>query len=333
MMHSTQPGLTYKGSVLNILGHLVRFLLLDNWLFTVTGIIFLIYAISIPVFLSGGNLENIFMGASLTGIATAGFTIALLAGQIDASTLGVVAVSANVAAVSFQTMGLPFPVVILLTLGVAALMGLLNSLLIIEGRIFSLIATMATSGVFIGLSLFITGGTALSIGRDGFSEVLLARPLGVPVAIWLLALTYTVAYIVLNYTKLGMHIYATGSNYQAARLAGVDVKNILRLCMVTVSMLIAVVAMLAMARVRTSLMFGVTPSAVNFGDVVIAALLGGVSLYGGIGRIQGALIAVLFLAILTNGLLLLSLPPAVAALIKGAIFMITIIVDAQRHPK
>jgi len=85
------------------------------------------------------------------------------------------------------------------------------------------------------------------------------------------------------------------------------------------------------ARVRTSLMFGVTPSAVNFGDVVIAALLGGVSLYGGVGKIQGALIAVLFLAILTNGLLLLGLPPAVTAISKGAIFMITVIIDARRR--
>lgn len=332
-MHPTLPRPTLRGSVPGVLGQVVRLLFLDYWLYTMTGIIFLVYAIFIPMFLSRENLVNILVGASLTGIAAAGFTIALLAGQIDASTLGVVALSANVAAVLFQKLGVPLPVVLLLTLGVAALMGLLNSFLIIEGRIYSLIATMATSGVYIGLALFITGGTALSIGRAGFSETLLSRPLDIPVPIWLLALTYIVAYIVLNYTKLGMHIYATGSNYQAARLAGVRVKSILRLCLVVVSMLIAVVAMLAMARVRTSLMFGVTPSAVNFGDVVIAALLGGVSLYGGVGKIQGALIAVLFLAILTNGLLLLSLPPAVAALIKGSIFMITIIVDAQRHLK
>jgi ribose transport system permease protein len=303
----------------------------EYWLYTVTAIIFVAYAIFVPNFFTSGNLLNILVGASFTGIAAAGFTIALLAGQIDASTLGVLGLSANLAAVFFVRMELPFPAVLVLTLGAAALMGLLNSFLIIEGRIFSLIATMATAGVYVGLSLYITGGSAISIGRPGFSEVLQARPLGIPISIWLLALTYIVAYVVLNHTKLGMHIYATGSNYQAARLAGVRVTGVIRLCLVVLAMLIAVVAMLAVARVRTSLMFGVTPSAVNFGDVVIAALLGGVSLYGGVGKIQGALIAVLFLAILTNGLLLLGLPPAVTAISKGAIFMITVIIDARRR--
>ncbi len=308
----------------------VRFIL-NNWLYTVTAILFIVYAIVVPRFLTRENLTNLTIGASITGIATAGFMFGLVAGQIDASIAGIVGLTAAVCAYLFQRVGLPFPLTAVLVLGAAALIGLFNSLLIIEAKIFSLVATIATTGLFIGLSLMITGGQMIGIARPGLSEALLARPLGVPVSVWMLITVYVVGYIILNHTKLGAHLYATGANYQAARLAGVRVKRIVRIAMIGVAITISLTAMLAVARVRTSLLFGITPTAVNFGDVVTAALLGGVSLYGGIGRIERALVAVLFLAILTNGLLLLGLPPATGLIVKGVIFTITVVIDSLLH--
>ncbi|MCP4165248.1 MAG: ABC transporter permease [Chloroflexi bacterium] len=305
--------------------------LLNNWLYTVTIILFVLYALVVPRFLSVENMRNLIIGASITGIATAGFMIALVAGQIDASIAGIVALTAAIAAFLFVRVGVPFPLTFVLVLGSAALIGLFNSFLIVEAKIFSLVATIATTGLFIGLALFITGGQVIGISRIGFSETLLARPLGIPVSIWLLIFVYIFGYTTLNQTKLGAHLYATGANYDAARLAGVPVKRIVRIALIASATAAALTAMLAVARVRTSLLFGITPTAVNFSDVVVAALLGGISLYGGTGRIERALVAVLFLAILTNGLLLLGLPATVGLIVKGVIFTITVITDALLH--
>ena len=304
---------------------------LDNWLYAATVLICVIFAFTAPNFLTVDNIINTLVSASITGIVTAGFTIVLLTGTIDASISGVTALASVVTAILYQRMGVSLPVTLVLLVGVSVGMGLFSSLIVIEGRIYSLIATLASAGIFLGLSVGLAAGEQVAITRPELQDALFQRPLGIPTSIWLLFLCYLLGYVMLNHTRLGAHIYATGSNYTAARLSGVPVRRVIRIALIIAAMATSLAAVLATARVNLSLLYGVTIGGVNLADAFTAALLGGISLQGGVGKIERNLVAVLFLSILANGLQLMGTPPAVWLVARGLAFVGAVIIDSVRQ--
>jgi ribose transport system permease protein len=306
-------------------------LALDNWLYAATILLCVFFALRAPNFLTVDNVINTLVSASITGIVTAGFTIVLLTGVIDASISGITALASVLTALLFQRWGVPLPLTLLVLITASIGMGLLSSLLIIEGRIHSLIATLGSAGVFLGLSVGLAAGQQIAITRPELQNTLFERPLGIPISVWLLFLCYLLGYIMLNHTRLGAHIYATGSNYTAARLSGIPVKRVIRIALIIAAIATSLAAVLATARANLSLLYGVTIGGVNLADAFTAALLGGISLRGGVGKIERNLVAVLFLSILSNGLQLMGTAPAVWLVIKGIAFVGAVIIDAVRQ--
>ena len=306
-------------------------LVLDNWLYAATILLCIFFTFRAPNFLSFDNVINTLVSAAITGIVTAGFTIVMLTGNVDSSIPGVTALASVLAAVLFQRYGVSLPITLVLVIVASVGMGLLSSLIMIEGRIYSLIATMGSSGLFLGLSVGLAGGQQIAITRPELQDALFQRPLGIPIAVWVMFLCYLLGYIMLNHTKLGAHIYATGSNYTAARLSGVPVKRVLRIALIIATLATSLAAVLATARANLSLLYGVTIGGVNLADAFTATLLAGVSLRGGVGKIERNLVAVLFLSILSNGLQLMDTAPAVWLVIKGVAFVGAVIVDAVRQ--
>src|SRR5215813_4125832 len=115
-------------------------LILDNWLYTATILLCVVFTFTAPNFLTIDNVINTLVSASITGIVTAGFTFVLLTGTIDASISGGTALASVLAAVMFQRWGFSLPVTLLLLLAASVVMGLFSSLIVIEWRIYSLIA-------------------------------------------------------------------------------------------------------------------------------------------------------------------------------------------------
>lgn len=306
-------------------------LVLDNWLYAATILLCIFFAFRAPNFLTVDNAINTLVSSSITGIVAAGFSIVLMTGTIDGSNAGVTALSSVAAAVMFQKWGIPLPLMLLLLIILSVVMGLINSFLIIEARIYSMIATLGSSGLFLGLAVGLAAGQQVAITRPELQNMLFERPLGIPISIWLLFLCYFLSYVMLNHTRLGAHIYATGSNYTAARLSGVPVKRVIRTTLIIAATLTALAAALATARANLSLLYGVTIGGVNLTDVFTASLLGGVSLRGGVGRIERNLVAVLFLSILSNGLQLMDTAPAVWLVIKGLAFVGAVVIDSVRQ--
>lgn len=306
-------------------------LALDNWLYAATLLLCVFFALSAPNFLTVSNIINTLVSASITGLVTAGFTIVLLTGTIDASITGVTALASVITAGLYQRAEFSLPATLVVLLIASIAMGLFNSLVIIEGRIYSLIATLATAGVFLGLSVGLAGGQQVAITRPELQDALFQRPLGIPMSIWLLFLCYILGYIMLNHTRLGAHIYATGANYTAARLNGVPVKRVIRTALIIAAITTSTAAVLATARANLSLLYGVTIGGVNLTDAFVAVLLGGISLHGGVGKIERNLVAVLFLSILANGLQLIGAAPAVWLVAKGLAFVGAVIIDAVRQ--
>ena len=109
---------------------------------------------------------------------------------------------------------------------VGALAGLFISVLIVEARIYSLIASLSVIGLFTGLAMTFSDNLQIPLARQDLQQLIFYRGiLGLPISVWIMFLLFGLGYVMLNHTRLGAHIYATGANYTAARLSGVPVSR------------------------------------------------------------------------------------------------------------
>jgi len=305
--------------------------LMDNGIYVVTVLLFILFIFAAPFFFTPRNLVNILISASLAGIVTAGYTVAILAGQIDTSTQGVIAIATVTTALLFQEveLALPLTVMVALLAGVAA--GLFNGVIVVNGKIIAFVATLATQGVLVAIALFLTGGQTITITRAGLQEAVFIRVFGIPSSVWIMFLCYILGWIMLNHTKLGAHIYATGADYRAARLSGVPVDRVIRIALVISALTAALTAILVTARAKQSTLFGLAiAGSVDFVTALTAILLGGFSLFGGVGRIERNLVAVLFLTILGNGLQLMDVPTGIVLVVRGFALIAAVILSVLR---
>jgi ribose transport system permease protein len=284
-------------------------------------------------FLSLGNMVNILIAAATLGLITCGLTLALLAGQVDLSATGVAGLASIVAAVLFQQWAWSAPVAIGAALAVGALAGLVTSMLIVEVRIYSLIASLSVIGLFIGLAMTFSGNLQIPLARMELQEIMFYRGLlGIPLTVWVMLAFFALSYVLLNHTKLGAHIYATGANYTAARLCGVPVNRVIRITLMLSGVTVALAALLVTARSNMTVLYGaaLTNPQLASGDALVAVLLGGASLFGGTGKIERNLAAVLFLVVVQNGLTLLSVPLSGWFVFKGLAFLLAVVLDVVR---
>jgi ribose/xylose/arabinose/galactoside ABC-type transport system permease subunit len=305
--------------------------LLENGLYLSTIALLVAFSITLPSFLTLENGVNILGSAALKGIIAAGFTVALIAGLIDTSIIGVAAVSSVLAGVLVQQLGWPLWAVLLSLTGAAAVMASVNNALVVRAKVNSFVATTATSGVFLGMALALTNGQTLTITRPELQNVLLARPLGVPVAVAVMFAVYIAGYAMLNHTRLGAHLYATGENHNAARVNGVPVNRVVYTALALCALASAFGALFATARAGSTLLFGTQFLAFDLTEIFTAVLLGGASLFGGGGKIERNLVAVLFLSILANGLQLMQAGTGVWLVLKGGSFVAAILIDVIRQ--
>jgi ribose transport system permease protein len=307
-------------------------LALDNSLYVaLIAVIALFSVIAAPYnFLTFGNLANILISAAVLGLIACGLTIAVLAGQIDLSTAGVSGLGSIVAGVLFQVWAWPAPAALLAVLVIGALAGLLTSTLIVNVKIYSLIASLSVVGLYTGLAMLFSRNLQIPLARLQLQQLLFYRGiLGIPVTVWVMFVLYVLGYVMLNHTRLGAHIYATGANYTAARLAGVPVNRVIRIALMMSGVTIALAAALVTARGNITILYGAA-GGLQSSDALTAVLLGGVSLFGGTGKIERNLVAVLFLVVVQNGLTLMSVPLSGWYLARGAAFLLAVTLDVVR---
>ena len=213
----------------------------------------------------------------------------------------------------------------------SAVAGLFNGVIVVNGKIVAFVATLATQDVMIAIALFLTGGQTITITREGLQEAVFIRVFGIPSSVWIMFLCYILGWIMLNHTKLGAHIYATGADYRAARLSGVPVDRVIRTALVVSALTAALTAVLVTARAKQSTLFGLAiAGSVDFVTALTAVLLRGFSLFGGVGRIERNLVAVLFLTILGNGLQLMDVPTEIVLVVRGYALVAAVILSVLR---
>ncbi|GBQ93913.1 MULTISPECIES: ABC transporter permease [Asaia] len=279
-------------------------------------------------FLSLGNLENIGRQVSINAIISVGMTFAILTGGIDLSVGATMALTGTLTA-GLLASGVSGVVAIVAGIGAGMVFGLGNGLCIAGLRMPPIIVTLASMSIARGLGLIYTNGYPVTGLPDWFGFLGRGTILGVQTPIVIMALTFVVAYVMLEKMPIGRYIFAIGGNEDAVRLSGIDARRY----KVIVYLVSGVTAAIAGILLSSRLMSGQPNAGMGFElDAIAAVVLGGTAISGGRGSIIGTLIGALLLGVLNNGLNLMNISPYVQNVIKGAIILLAIFISRQTRP-
>ena len=308
---------------------------LSNWMIYIGMVgIFLVFAIVCSAmgknFLNLNNIMNIINQASINAIIAIGASLVILTGGIDLSVGSVVGFVGIFLAMNLKA-GMSIPLAILLCLICGVAIGLFNGILVSYGKVPAFITTLGSMQAVRGLAQIINGGQAVSGFPLEIGAVMKTRFFGVvPIGVLYVAVFYTVMVLILSYTKFGRRIYAIGGNAHAARLSGIKVKRI----EVSVYVLSGAFAAFAGVMLLSRLLYA-DPSAGNSYemDAIAAAVIGGISMSAGKGRLANTVVGAIILATLTNGLQIMNVATYYQTVITGLVIIIAVFADKQKERK
>ena len=281
-----------------------------------------------PVFFTPSNLVNVAEGGAALGMVVVAESLILLTGKFDISLQGTFGLAALlgawlIAPKASEGLGTELnPALgLLVVLVVGLAVGTFNGLLVIKANFNAFIFTLAMSILLTGLQLGWLGGQTVYNLPEAFIYIGAESWLGVPVSVWITVATFAVAALFLRYHRIGRAMYAIGGNLEAARAAGIQVDRI-RIGVFMVASVLAAVGGLMQAGRVTAVTAG-QGSNLIFG-VFAAAVIGGISLEGGRGRMIGALTGVILLSLVTNILTLSNISSTWIDAVDGAIILIAL---------
>jgi ribose transport system permease protein len=281
-----------------------------------------------PYFLTTNNLMGVFRAFSLTAIMSIGMVMVIITGGIDLSVGSAMGLASLVTALAFDA-GFSQAASISAGIGVGITFGLVNGLLITAIGLPPFIATLGTLSIGRGLMYMVTHGvpvtpeTPISFSTLGQGYVGL-----VPVPVVIMLVLMVVFALIMQRTRFGRHVYATGGNEHAARLSGVKTNRV-KLAVYTLSSTIASVAGI----IGFSRYLSAEPAS-GFGselDVIAAAAIGGASLAGGVGSVTGAVIGAALVGVIANGIVLLNINTYAQQAITGGVILIAVSLDVLRN--
>jgi ribose transport system permease protein len=280
-------------------------------------------------FLNVINLRNILAQIATLAVVSTGITFVLLCGEIDLSIAAVAMMTGVVAAAIYGELGLPGGLAVLVGAATATALGLLNGWSATRVGLPSFIATLATMQIASGLAQYITKGEIMyslapMLQYLGGEYIGTEDPWRLPVVILVGVSALLIGHFVLTYTKFGRYIYMTGSNREAARLSGINTKNIVAGCLTISAFSAGLAGMLNTGRLGSAQGYGLDDMLL---DSISAVVLGGTSLFGGEGGIKNTMIGLLIFGVLNNGLNQLQLDIFVRLWARGVILLIALIIN------
>lgn len=293
----------------------------------VFAVLFSVCAVAVPGFRSAANMEGLLLSVSTIGIIACTMLFCLASGAFDLSVGSVVACVGVVTAVVTNrtdsvTLGIGAG------LGVGALVGLANGVLIAKAGINALIATLATMQIVRGLGYLVSDGRAVGVVREEFFTLGNSSLLGLPTPVWICLGCFVVFGFLIERTTFGRNTLALGGNAEAARLAGISVDR-LKITIFTLQGLLSAVAGIVLASRMTS---GQPTVAQGLElDVISACVLGGVSLNGGIGKISYVIAGVLIMGTVRNAMNLLNVPTFYQYIASGLILLAAVGFDRLKQ--
>ncbi len=284
-------------------------------------------ALATNTFLTQDNVVILLRQAAIFSIVGIGTTMVAILGELDISFGAILGFAGSVSAA--WVVGGAHPLVgLAIAAAIGCTIGLGNGLLVTVVGIPSVVATLGMLGVVEGMAMMYTGGQSI-FGDEMRRLSFLARDdlLGIPIVVLIAFVGYAIAWFGTTRTQFGAHLYAIGDNEEAAFRAGIAVQRRRLVVFIIAGGLAGAAGLMQAARLgRAQATMGVDA----LFPVLTAVILGGTSLHGGRGRIINTLIASVFLASITNGLILLGVASEVQRVVQGIVLVIAVSLDRLR---
>jgi ribose transport system permease protein len=307
---------------------------------TLLGLLALIWialAMSTTTFWTANNITNLLRQGAMIAILAIGETFVIITAGIDLSVGAVVGFTSMIVAL-LLTHDFSIPVSIALTLALGLGIGIFHGFGIVQLGLPPFIMTLATLTALRGIGLLITNGATISITNDAFTSFSRASFLSfpwtdgstfeIPVLFWMVLVVAIPAYIFLNHSRWGRYLFAIGSNMEAARLSGVNVKAMTYVAYILSALCAAFVGILLAMRIGIG-----NPTQAEGWELqaIASSVIGGTSLFGAVGSIHGPLLGSFILTTINNGANLLNLNSFWQRIITGALIIVIVYFDGLRR--
>lgn len=281
-----------------------------------------------PEFRTLSNFLSLLRQSSINGFIAFGMTCVILTGGIDLSVGSVLALSTALCA-GFITNGVPVGLAMVLALIIGTALGAVSGLLVTKGRLQPFIATLITMTVYRGATMIFMDGKPISNLGDSFTLKVVGKGnfYHIPIPAITFVVMFLIFMFVLEKTTFGRRVYATGSNEQSAKLAGINVNRTKLITYAISGCMSALSGLILLSRL------GSAQPTLGSGyelDAIAAVALGGTSMNGGRGRVWGTFVGILIIAVLNNGLNILGVSSYYQDVVKGIVILIAGLSDRNR---
>lgn len=305
----------------------MKSLLKHREVITVAGVVLLALAVGAvhPTYLDGGNLARVLNSTVILGLLGVGSAIVIVTRNIDVSVGSTLALSGIVGAMLMQG-GAPIWVAAIVVLALGAVLGAVNGIGVAYGHVPPIVMTLGTLAAYRGISFLITGGYSIESLPSEFRELGRLSLLGVPILVWGAVILIAGVAVVMARTRFGRAFYATGDNRSGAYLVGIRTNGVIILAFTLSGVMAALAALVFLAQIGS---IGNQAGQGIEMRAIAAAVIGGVSLAGGVGTVVGAALGALFISMATNSLSFLGIPGSWADTVIGAILLIALFADGR----
>ncbi|OQB98496.1 MAG: Ribose transport system permease protein RbsC [Spirochaetes bacterium ADurb.Bin110] len=314
---------------MNALLSSIRYFAKKNGSFLIFLILAIIASIAVPNFFALDNFAIIIKQSAIPLIACIGMTLVLMTGGIDLSMgyiVGFASITSGLLAKIYQW---PIPAVVLATFIVGIAFGSLNGFIIQFMKVPAFITTLGSGYIIYGLAQIVSQGSIVSRLPEGFLAIGRTEMLGLPSSVFIAAVVLLIFYIIINKGIFGRSLRAFGYNAKAAEVSGVPISKINVSVYIASGLLAALAGMLFTIRVNAA-QPNMGGGNFNF-EVITAAIVGGTSLFGGVGSITGTLFGVLSIKIIENCINLMGISYHLYMAVQGVIILIAIIFENVKN--
>ncbi|MDR0366588.1 MAG: ABC transporter permease [Bifidobacteriaceae bacterium] len=291
-------------------------------------LVLLVFSMLSPNFRTMNNVQILLLNGAVIAFLALGQTFVLLTGGIDLSTGSNVALTGMLAALAMYH-GVPWWGATIIALVAGVLVGIFNGVMVHYAKLPPFIVTFSTFGIAASVPKILTGAQSVSVKDPYFALIGRSSLWEIPMPVVLLIIAAIVLTFVLRRTPMGVHIYAVGGNAETSRLAGISISRV-TLTVYGVSGLCAAVGGLITTS-RLMVGYPVAGSGNELFYSIASAVVGGVSLFGGIGTIPGALVGSILIATVSNGMNVVGVESYWQPLVIGAIILAGVVLDTYRR--
>ena len=299
----------------------------ELYLVGLLAVLFLFFLVTSDVFLTVNNLKTLVRQVSIYGIIAIGMLVVIISAGIDLSVGSVTGLSGVVAALCMAG-GMPIFISLIIALVSGLIVGLVNGILVHDGKVPPFIATMGTMTVVRAIIMLLTNASMISGQPQSFKRIAQTEILKIPFLFIVWVIMIIIAWFITKKTVFGRNVYAIGSNREAARLSGINIRKTIYGVYIFSAFVCSIAGILLTARLGN----GVPTAGAGYElDAIASAVVGGASLDGGTGSVIGTVLGSMIMATLRQGGVLLGVNAFVLEIIIGSLIVVAVLIDKLRR--